>query len=190
MPKLWSDTIETHRRQVRDAILEAAVTLVTEHGLHAVAMSQVAEAAGIGRATLYKYFPDVEAILIAWHGDQVNGHLEHLQEVRGRAGDPVARLHAVLEAYAFTVFDRPRHSELAAFVHRGRDLADAQRHLVDFISHLLTEAAQTGHIRDDVGAGELATFCLNALAASGSLHSKAAVRRLVGVTLAGLRPAH
>lgn len=30
-------------------------------------MSRIAEEIGIGRATLYKYFPDVEAILLAWH---------------------------------------------------------------------------------------------------------------------------
>ena len=38
-------------------------------------MSQIAEQTGIGRATLYKYFPDVEAILLAWHERQVTGHL-------------------------------------------------------------------------------------------------------------------
>lgn len=35
---------------------------------------------------------------------------------------------------------------------------------------------------------ELATFCLHAVAGASSLPSKAAVRRLVTVTLAGLRP--
>ena len=42
-------------------------------------------------------------------------------------------------------------------------------------------------VRDDVAAGELATYCLSSLAAAGSLPSKAAVRRLVSVTLVGLR---
>src|SRR5262245_17513296 len=65
MPKLWSETITLHRREVRDAILDTTVALVAEHGLHAVTMSQIAEATGIGRATLYKYFPGVEAILHA-----------------------------------------------------------------------------------------------------------------------------
>ena len=40
---------------------------------------------------------------------------------------------------------------------------------------------------DDVPAAELANYCLHALAAAGSLPSKAAVQRLVTVTLAGLR---
>ena len=53
MPKLWTETIEAHRREVRDAILDAAASLVGEHGLLSVTMSQVAELTGIGRATLY-----------------------------------------------------------------------------------------------------------------------------------------
>lgn len=40
----------------------------------------------------------------------------------------------------------------------------------------------------DVGPDELAGFCLHALAGAGDLPSEAAVRRLVAVVLAGLRP--
>ena len=56
VPKLWNETIEAHRRAVRDAILETTAALVAEHGLTSVTMSQIAEETGIGRATLYKYF--------------------------------------------------------------------------------------------------------------------------------------
>ncbi len=58
VPKLWNDTIAAHRRAVRDATLDTTAALVAEHGLAAVTMSQIAEETGIGRATLYKYFPD------------------------------------------------------------------------------------------------------------------------------------
>ena len=122
MPKLWTETIEEHRRAVRDAALDTTAALVAERGLAAVTMSQIAAATGIGRATLYKYFPDVEAILAAWHERQVAQHLGQLAEVR-----------------------------------------------------------------DDVPPAELASYCLHALQAASSLPSEAAVRRLVTVTLAGLR---
>src|SRR5215207_7470460 len=56
IPRLWHHTIQAHRREVRDAILETAAALVAQHGLRAVTMSQIAEETGIGRATLYKYF--------------------------------------------------------------------------------------------------------------------------------------
>jgi AcrR family transcriptional regulator len=144
------------------------------------------DAVGIGRATLYKYFPDVEAILIAWHERQVTSHLHHLAAVRDHAGDAGQRLEAVLEAYAFISHEH-HGTELAALLHRGEHIARAQQHLRDFVRELLTEGAKTGDIRDDVAPDELAGYCLHALTAASSLPSKAAVRRLVTVTLAGLR---
>jgi AcrR family transcriptional regulator len=190
VPRLWTETIEEHRRAVRDATLDTTAALVGEHGLRSVTMSQIAEETGIGRATLYKYFPDVEAILLAWHERQITGHLEYLAEVRDQAGDAGERLEAVLEGYALISHESHGHhdTELAAFLHRDEQVARAQQQLRHMIRDLLTEAAKSGDLRDDVAPDELATYCLHALTAASSLPSKAAVRRLVAVTLAGLRP--
>jgi AcrR family transcriptional regulator len=190
VPRLWSKTIDAHRREVSDAILDTTAALVAEHGLLAVTMSQIAETTGIGRATLYKYFPDVEAILLAWHERQISMHLEFLAQVRDQAGDARRRLEAVLEAYALISHESHGHHdrELAAFLHRDMHLARAEQQLRGMIRDLIAEGAETGELRDDVSSEELASYCLHALAAAGSLPSKAAVRRLVTVTLAGLRP--
>jgi AcrR family transcriptional regulator len=189
VPRLWDETIEAHRRAVRDAILDTTAELVAENGLLSVTMSRIAERTGIGRATLYKYFPDVEAILLAWHERHVSGHLQRLAELREQAGDARQRLEAVLGAYA--LIQHKRHAtELAALLHRDEHVARAQQYLADIIRDLLTEDAQTGDLRDDIPPEELANYCLHALAAASSLPSEAAVRRLVTVTLAGLRPPH
>jgi AcrR family transcriptional regulator len=188
VPRLWDKTIEAHRREVHSAILDTAATLVAEHGLLSVTMSRIAEETGIGRATLYKYFPDVEAILLAWHERQVAGHLEHLAELRSRPGEAGQRIGAVLEAYA-THAKRGHHdAELATLLHRDERIGRAQRQLHDMIRDLLTEGVRTGAVRDDVAPDELASYCLHALDAAAGLPSTAAVRRLVKVTLAGLRP--
>ncbi|MGH2392416.1 MAG: TetR/AcrR family transcriptional regulator [Candidatus Limnocylindria bacterium] len=190
MPKLWNETIEAHRQAVRDASLDATAALVAEHGLRSVTMSQIAEMTGVGRATLYKYFPDVDAILLAWHEREIRGHLRRLEEARDRAGDPRERLEAVLEAFALISHESRGHhdAEFAAFLHRDEQVARAEHRLRTMVRDLLTEAAMTGEIRDDVAPDELASYCLHALAAASSLPSKAAARRLVTVTLAGLRP--
>ena len=187
MPRLWTETIETHRREVRDAILETTVALVAKHGLRSVTMSQIAKQTGIGRATLYKYFSDVETILVAWHERQITGHLHHLARIGDQTGDPGEQLAAVLDAYALIIHEH-HSSELAALVHRGEHVARAQQHLRDLIRVMLAKAAETGDVRNDVEPDELASYCLHALAAASSLPSKAAVRRLVTVTLAGLYP--
>lgn len=189
MPKLWTDTVEEHRRAVRDAAMEATARLVAERGLASVTMSGIAQEAGIGRATLYKYFRDVQAILTAWHERQVGGHLEHLARVRDQAGDPGQRLEAVLAAYALMTWQRPHGTELAALLHQGNHITRAHQQLTGLLRDLIAEAASAGQIRGDVPPDELAGYCLHALAAASSLPSRAAVQRLADVTLAGLRPA-
>lgn len=192
VPKLWNDTIEAHRRAVREAAIDTTAALVAEHGLLSVTMSQIAEKTGIGRATLYKYFPDVEAILHAWHERQIASHLEHLAQARDRASSAGERLEAVLNAYARIAHESHGHddTELAALLHRGEHLARAQQHLHGMIRDLLTEAAQVGDVRDDIAPEELASYCLHALTAASSLPSDTAVHRLVEITLNGLRPPH
>jgi AcrR family transcriptional regulator len=188
MPKLWNETIETHRREVRDAILETTVALVAQHGLRSVTMSQIAEDTGIGRATLYKYFPSVEEILHAWHERQIAGHLGYLAEVRDQAAGTRERLEAVLEAYALIAHESREHhdTELAALMHRDGQVARAEQQLRRMIRDLMSEGQKSGDVRGDVTPDELVSYCLHALTAASGLPSKAAVRRLVAVTLAGL----
>lgn len=220
VPRLWTNTIDAHRREVHDAIVETTAALVGKNGLAAVTMAQIAETTGIGRATLYKYFADVEAILVAWHERHVAHHLAALAEARDRSADPGARLEAVLDAYATITYERSRghrpggkhserrdaeahasehhggashsherHSEdISALVHRSEHVAGVQQRLIDLMRDVLKDAAKAGAARHDVPPDELARFCLEALAGARDLTSRAAVRRLVMVTVAGLRP--
>ncbi len=187
MPKLWKQTIASHRTEVREAIIETTGSLVGSLGLRAVTMLQIAKEAGIGRATLYKYFPDVEAILRAWHERHVFAHLTELAAMSHAPGDPMKRLHAVLEAFA--ALQHRRHAaDLVALLHRGAAMDDAKRKLVAMLERLLTEGAKKGEVRRDAAPAELATYCLHALTAASQLRTKAAVRRLVEMTIAGVQP--
>jgi AcrR family transcriptional regulator len=184
---LWTETVETHRQEVREAILDATGSLVQSRGLLAVTMSDIAEATGIGRATLYKYFPDVETILSAWHQRHVEAHLAELRQIQQRIDDPVARLQAVLARYAEICRKRRRHGddELAAVLHRSAQVRKSQRQLHDLISGLVAEAAEAGAVRQDVPAEELANYCVHALAAAGN-SSTAAIARLLDLVWTGI----
>ena len=188
MPKLWTETIDAHRTAVRDAALDAAAALVAERGLAGVTMSEIANETGIGRATLYKYYPDVQAIMVAWHERQITAHLDQLAAVRDHSqGTASQRLDAVLTAYA-QVSRQQHDTEFAALLHRGEHVAHAQQHLRRLVADLIAAGARDGDLRNDIPPAELATYCLHALTAAGSLPSQAAVRRLIAVTLTGLRP--
>jgi AcrR family transcriptional regulator len=190
MPRIWSETIAAHRDAVRDAVLDATAALVAQHGLSGVTMSQVAKESGIGRATLYKYFPDIESILAAWHERHIGAHLHHLTEVVRASGGatPGERLAAVLRAYAAHTRQHRDGSDLAAVLHQGEHVARAHAHLTEFLTGLVRAAAERGEVRGDVPPGELAGYCLHALTAASGLPSQAALDRLITVTLAGLRP--
>jgi AcrR family transcriptional regulator len=184
VPKLWDETIESHRRVVQDAILDTVAAIISKGGITAVSMARIAEDTGIGRATLYKYFPDVEAILRAWHERQVTRHLAELSELGASTDDPRARLTAVLEGFA----QRMRHdhaSHLSTLLHSGEHVARAHHALLDFVRDIIADGAGSV-FRDDVPPAELAQYCLHALMAASALPTKAAVPRLVDVTLAGL----
>lgn len=192
---MWNTTVEEHRRTVHAAILDSTAALITEHGL-AVTMSQIAQHAGIGRATLYKYFKDVEAIMIAWHERQVSDHLRQLSSAIADCADPEARLRTALAVYAglSSAGRSSQHAspggghslETAVALHRAPHLHHAQRHLHDLFTEVIAAAADAGQVRTDVPPAELATYCLHALTAAAASPSPAARDRLVAVTLTGL----
>jgi AcrR family transcriptional regulator len=186
---MWDQTISSHRREVSEAIFDTTWALVRQHGLRAVTMTQVAAEAGIGRATLYKYFSDVEAILVAWHQRHVAAHLEHLADLAEGSGSPRARLEAVLGAYALIAQRSGQHApELLALLHHHQDVARAHHQLRKLIEDLLAEAAAAGDLRRDIAPNELASFCLRALTAAADLPDDAAIHRLIRLALAALSP--
>lgn len=186
MPKLWSQTIDAHRRAVRDVVLDTTFSLVRKRGLRAVTMSEIAEGSGIGRATLYKYFASVEAILVAWHERRISGHLEQLGALADGGGSPDERLRAILAAYA-GVNHEELGAELSVLLHQGKHVARAHEHLLHLLRALLDEGAKKGIFRSDVPTVELGNYCLHALGAGSRLRSSKAVSRLIDVILDGLR---
>jgi AcrR family transcriptional regulator len=196
VPKLWNTTVEEHRRTVHTAILDSTAALIAEHGM-AVTMSQIAQHTGIGRATLYKYFKDVETIMVAWHERQVSDHLRQLSAAIADCTDPGDRLRTALTVYAnlsSTRRDHPHPStegtsvQTALALHGAPHLHDAQRHVHDLLTEVLAAAAAAEIVRTDVPSAELATYCLHALSAAAVSASPAARERLVAVTLTGLLP--
>ena len=56
---------EQQKQQRRQSIIDIAKDLFLEQGVHTIQMQDVATAAGIGIATLFRYFPKKEYLMIA-----------------------------------------------------------------------------------------------------------------------------
>ncbi|WP_299169068.1 TetR/AcrR family transcriptional regulator [uncultured Arthrobacter sp.] len=186
MPKLWTKTVEAHRLAVRTAALDAVALLIAQDGFAGVSMTRVAEQAGITRATLYKYFPDVEALLGAWHERQVSEHLAGLERVRRETAGPGRPLQAVLEAYALMIYDRSAHDSSPPALHRGSHVDHAHLHLEAFIADLIRADAQERAADLAMEPSDLARYCIQAVGSARSLSSRDAVPSLVSVTVRGI----
>ena len=164
----WDHTVDEHRAVQREAIAATAWALAQEHGPFAITMSQVAEAARVSRPTLYKYFPDVEAMLTAHHRKHVEAHVAELAGIVNGPGKPGERLERLVVAYAEICHHRARHgsAEIDRLVHSPFELDAAQSQLVDLFARAIREA-DTG--RRELAAPALAAFAVRALAAAADV---------------------
>ena len=191
VPKLWTGTIEAHRQQVHSAVVASAANLVALHGLRGLTMSGIAEDAGIGRATLYKYFPNVESILTEWHDEQITQHLGQLSELASSTMSPEERLTAALNALAHISYAAGKHGpgpEIAAILHAGDHATRTDQDMRRLLLGLIKDAVGVGVVRADIPAEELTTYCVNAAMGSRRPSSPAALQRVTQLIMASLKP--
>ena len=60
-------TTRSQQDKNQRALLQAAVDLMTQQGFEATTMKQIARAAGLGDATVYKYFPSKEKLVLGYY---------------------------------------------------------------------------------------------------------------------------
>ncbi len=70
-------TTKAQQEKNRRRIIQAAVDLMTEHGFEGTTMKQIARAADIGDATIYKYFPTKEKLVTAYFEQAIADALVH-----------------------------------------------------------------------------------------------------------------
>ena len=80
MPRIRAASIEEHKIRTRSDILEAAAALFRAEGYSATNLADIAAFVGIGRTTLYEYFPDKESILVDLVEDRLPAVVEGMLE--------------------------------------------------------------------------------------------------------------
>lgn len=167
----------------RAKLLDAASRVFSEYGAH-VPLDAVVEAAGFGRATLYRHFPDRTALLLALFDRDIAPVLE-----AGQGRPPGEVLFAMLaemgrvmcEAPALEVAWRaiaPNHPEMQA---RRRDLlARFEKPLADAIA--------AGQVRADLTLEDVVSVGRMVSAASRLAQGDArAGERILDLVLNGIR---
>jgi TetR/AcrR family transcriptional repressor of mexCD-oprJ operon len=143
------------------AILDAAAHALSQHG-NSASMADVAAAAGVGRATLYRYFPDREALLAALASHALadaSGRLADAGLERAPVPEAIERivraLTAVGDRYAVLVADQA-HS----------DPDEIERLVAAPMRAVFTRGIDTGALRHDLPAPVLLELFGGALVAA------------------------
>jgi AcrR family transcriptional regulator len=146
----WRRATLDHRTRQSEAIAGAALSLLLEHGAPALTMAAIAAAADISRQTLYRYYPDIDAVLVGV-AELLASHDDHLEtHVRAQA-DPAAQLDVLVH----TVTQAAGHGNPEAAALRAT-LPPAARDVLtrheDRVTRLLADV-----LRDGVGRGVFRT---------------------------------
>src|SRR5450756_99069 len=73
---------------VRQEILRAAETIFTRHDFHEVLMEDVAHECGVGKGTLYRYFPSKHDLYLAVMFEGIDALRDDLQVALKKPGEP------------------------------------------------------------------------------------------------------
>ncbi|NJP66073.1 TetR/AcrR family transcriptional regulator [Streptomyces spiramenti] len=183
----------------RAAILGASLQLVGEVGYARLTIEAIAARAGVGKQTIYRWWPSKAAVLLDAFTESGGGEGAEDAAVPD-TGDLGADLRAVLRATADEFSDPEFEAPYRALAVAGAQDAELSREfdarLADIGTELyvarLRSAREAGQIRDDVDlrlAAEMLTgpFFQRWLARRGPL-DHAFTDALVDAVLAGLRP--
>lgn len=146
-------TTKAKQDQTRRLIVRTAVDLMTRQGYDATTMKQLARESGIGDATIYKYFPTKERILLDYFELAIADVLEQVAQTPG-AGE--FTLHESLQLLVDSLLEMllpdREFVELARAVVRKspfvlmRDDMHSQQALKQHVVSLLQKAEAAGEI--------------------------------------------
>jgi len=104
----WAGSTPASDEEAIARILDAVDEVVAEHG-PVIRLADVARKLGVTRQTVYHYFPNADALLIASAMRAVNGFIDQVADHVNGLNDPVT---AVVESISFAVENVTGHPQL------------------------------------------------------------------------------
>lgn len=83
----------------RHEIFHQVVHVFVKKGFHETSMREIAEAAGLGKSTLYDYFKTKDEILVYFFEDQLNDITQEAQKIAMQNMTADKRLRQIMETY-------------------------------------------------------------------------------------------
>jgi AcrR family transcriptional regulator len=118
-----------HHGDLRRALLESALAIVSEEGVHDLSLREVARRAGVSNAAPYHHFADKSALLAAVGAQGFEGLIAVLEVAHARSSDLEPQLVSMMEAYLTFARTHPSHYRVM-FLPELKAAADASFHAV------------------------------------------------------------
>jgi len=173
----------------RQRILRAAAEVFTTRGL-AATLDDVAHHAGVGVGTVYRRFPDKEALIEALFEERL-GTMVGLAEQGLADPDPWTGLVFFLEQAGSLLAGDRGLRQIVMFASYGRDrVGEARARLLPVVTKLVARAQAGGSVRADLRPTDvpLIEFMLAMLAEYAHPVRPGVWRRYLAIILDGLRP--
>lgn len=138
--------IPTLRDRISAGILDTAAAVLAERG-EAASMADIADAAGVSRATLYRYFPSRDALLT---GLAEAGSAELAARIADAELDTIPVAEAIARLTRGFVTAGSKYVALTRSGHKPLDFEQAQRSLAEPVYRLFTRGAADGTLRADL----------------------------------------
>ncbi|SFO75691.1 MULTISPECIES: TetR/AcrR family transcriptional regulator [Actinomadura] len=147
------------RDHVRAGILEVAAGVLAERG-ESASMTDIAKAAGVARATLYRYFPSREALLYALYEAALTDLTDRLEDARL---DAVPIEEAVARMTRATIAATSRYRALGLFEKSPAEARRVERQLAGPLRAVFERGAKGGCFRGDLPVHTLAELYFSLL---------------------------
>jgi len=165
-------------------VLAAAREAFAEGG-ESTSLEEIARRAGVGIGTLYRHFPNRQALLEALYVDEVEGFCRSASELEG--ADPWEALNTFFERFiAYLATKRALAHELLNYMDMDADLFQVCRAALYTAGGPLLERAQAaGVVRADVEFPDLMQMVMAIAKTPGGDPAK--IERMLRIALDGLR---
>jgi AcrR family transcriptional regulator len=152
MPRGIPLTEEEQARR-RKEIFNASVHLFLDKGFNETSMREIAEAAGIGKSTLYDYFPSKDDILLSFVEDELQRLTEEVEKISNDDIGALEKLRQMMFAYMdYLATNEDFYMKLSLEVQRlaqqSLERIQRKRHaLQDKVRSLIEEGIREGSFR-------------------------------------------
>ncbi len=143
---------------VRQDILRAAEAIFSRRDFHEVLMEDVALECGVGKGTLYRYFPSKRELYLAVMFEGIESLRDDLRAALGRPGAPAQKIDCIVRCILEHFWDR---RFFFALIHRnehrpedpeGREWQRRRAEIADIVQRTLAAAIRSGHMRSSIDA--------------------------------------